>query len=388
MQHQSDSLNKLAAFSMIALAPNPWFSQWMNRQQLLSRMGQFAEVLYSNGLPYSWQLPSPAALFKQPTGRTQHTDNVQLYLPSSLQFRMPKLPVVDRWAMRHFGQRLSRYTNRQKQRVLYIFHPAYSPYMDVIDHDILVYHPYDNFSKQGEFSQELRHNEARLMKSANLVITPSVGVSSELGQTYGRAEVETVHNGVDFAHFSAYAATDNRPRTGQKTNIAYIGSINLKLDMDALLWIAKHISHATLHLVGPVGQMGAKQAAFDQLKAMPNVQLHGPKSHMELPAIAATMDCLLMCYDTSPSLWAQHAYPLKLNEYLAVKKPVVSCPLPSVPGIEHYVDIAATPSEWQQRIDGIIAGNYHKTEAGFEYASRQDWMTRVAQIAELLDTVK
>ena len=44
-----------AQFTVIALAPNDWRGQWVNRQYLLSRLGQRHAVLYSMGAWTVWE---------------------------------------------------------------------------------------------------------------------------------------------------------------------------------------------------------------------------------------------------------------------------------------------------------------------------------------------
>jgi hypothetical protein len=39
---------------LLALAPNSWDGQWMNRQQILSRLGAHHDVLYSTGAWSVW----------------------------------------------------------------------------------------------------------------------------------------------------------------------------------------------------------------------------------------------------------------------------------------------------------------------------------------------
>ncbi|MBN7820375.1 glycosyltransferase [Bowmanella yangjiangensis] len=368
-------------FDIIAIAPNIWTSQWMNRQQLMSRIGGYTKVVYSSGLPFNWQRRLPGDLFYIPTGKFEKMDNVWVDTPPGWMIRTPRLPRLERFVLAQHAERLQKNLSN-KPRLLYVFHPMFASYLDHITVDKLVYHPYDDFAKQGTFSPEMAQQEARLMAEADLVITPSQGVSEELAKRYGRDNVETVHNGVDFEAFSQPSNSSIKLNEGQ--NIAYLGSINVKVDIPLLLEISRQLPSTFIHLVGPVGVMGDKQRDFEQLKQRHNVILHGPVSHQALPGIAQQMDCLLMCYDTSPTLWARHAYPLKLNEYLATKRPVVSCPLPSVPDLSRLLSVAQTPAEWVDAIQEILVGQYQKLDTGFSYAQRQDWNSRVEQIGHLL----
>ena len=379
----------MSQYNFFVLAPNPWKSQWMNRQQICSRLTQYGDVHYSTGCKYSWDLAAKSDLFSQPKSSWHEMNGVKVFFPSSLWVRIPKIGFFDNLIKSQFSKAFtngqSKVSASTRQAVNYVFHPEYADYLSSMPEGILVYHPYDNFSKQGTFTQQMRDKEQWLMENADLVITPSKGVSLALSQDYKRDQVETVHNGVDFAAFSACAA-DEPLSQREKKRVAYVGSINVKVDIAVLLHLLKNMPDTEFVMVGPVGVMADKQSLFDELKQCPNVTFMGPQSHLDLPAISASMDCLLMCYDTSPALWAEHAYPLKLNEYLAVKKPVVSCPLPSVPGIADYLDVASTPDEWLASVSNALnTPDREKIEAGYAYAQHQDWQNRAEQIFQLIE---
>lgn len=383
MSNRDDLPMKLEQLDFIVLAPNDWSGQWMNRQQIFSRVGLFANVVYSSGLSYVWENRSLCGFLKQVRSESKHEDNVTVLKPSTLLFRWDKFPLYNTFSMKKFATSLNKKTQPNRKRVLYIFHPRYAHYIEFIQHDILVYHPFDDFSKQGTFSQTAKEAEQTLMERADLVITPSTGVSQALSRKYSRPQVETVNNGVDFESFSA-AQRNNKANT--KCKVGYIGSINVKVDIAVLLHLVKSLPEISLELVGPIGLMAYKQPLFDELCLQKNVNFWGSKHYSELPTIMANMDCLLMCYDTSPDLWAKHAYPLKLNEYLATRRPVVSCPLLSVPGIDEYLDIAEEPDDWVRHVKRSLADpDRKKIEMGFQYAAKQDWLSRVEQIANLLN---
>jgi hypothetical protein len=388
MQPQSQITDTLSNYDFVVMAPNDWLGQWMNRQQLFSRIGQHTNVVYSQGLPYSWDLKSFRDLLKRPF-RQQKIDNfVTLDLHSSLLVRWPKSQLLEKALLKIHGRQLEKLASRQKKRVLYIFHPHFYDYVDVVEHDLLIYHPYDDFIKQGAQSSSLSKNESSLVNRADIVITPSMGVTENLSKRYGRSDIKTVHNGVDFAGFSNTRNVHKDVQAIDSPRVGYIGSINIKVDIDLLLDLSNSFPQVNLLLVGPVGVLGVKEELFKKLSEQKNVHLLGSRHYSELPSIAAGMDCHLMCYDTSPTLWAKFAYPLKLNEYLATKKPVISCPLPSVENLNQFVDVVTSPDECKKALEKILLGKYDKSARGFEYASHQDWLSRVAEIAELIRLVR
>ena len=384
-----DVASALMKFEFFVLAPNDWNGQRMNRQQLFSRFARYSPIIYSNGLKHTWELINITNILSNPISHFEQCEDVQVDRPSSLLLRYKKLKFYDNIVLRAYSNHLTSRKNSNKKSILYIFHPQFKEYVHTIKHDILVYHPYDDFSKQGEgFSQHVS-DEKYLVEKADIVITPSAGLSNNLINKYHRMNIKTVHNGVDFKAFSHYAnkTINNQIKEPAKKRVGYIGSINVKVDIEMLLYLATRFPDVSFELIGPVGVMDNKKTAFEQLKNMDNVILWGSKPYDELPQLTAAMDCLLMCYDTSPELWAGLAYPLKLNEYLAVKVPVISCDLPSVPELNSLVDVATTHQQWATSLTEILTGNYSKQDTGFLYAAKQDWNARVTEIARLLNEI-
>lgn len=384
MVNEHDRSHVLGSCEFVVLAPNNWFGQWMNRQQLFSRIGQYSKVTYSQGIPFSWEVSSAFQLFSNIWSYSREDSNVQVDVPSSLLVRVKKVDLLEKIALKIHSANLV--MQPSKTRVLYIFHPMFAEYVDTIEHDILVYHPYDDFSKQGEMGPQSEIGEKRLIGQANEIITPSIDLTHNLKEKYHREDIHTVNNGVDFEAFSSnkigFHPTDILSIV--KPRIGYIGSINVKVDLDLLYLLSNKFEHASFILVGAVGFLGKKKSVFDKLKQQKNVFFLGSKPHTELPAYARAMDCLLMCYDNSPELWAKYAYPLKLNEYLAARVPVVSCELSSVEGLDELVDVAYTKEEWISAVRNILEGNYSKINSGYEYAAKQDWSNRVNAIVALL----
>ena len=377
----------LNSCEFVVMAPNSWFGQWMNRQQLFSRIGVYSKVIYSKGLPYTWELKKYSSVLSSPIGGVELDSNVLVDEPSSLLVRWKKYPLFERLVLKlHIWQLLSRLDDN-KYRILYIFHPNYIDYVDLIPHDILVYHPYDDFLKQGDSNKDIKIIESKLIAKADMVFAPSVGITENLKKRYNRQNIQTILNGVDFSSFSS--AQKNSTHTEiekiKRPRIGYIGSINKKVDFELLCLLSEKFSFASIILVGPLGNMGEKQEAFEQLCRRKNVHILGERHYSELPSIASGMDCHLLCYDTSPKLWAKYSYPLKLNECLATKIPTVSCDLPSIEGLASMVDVAFSPEDWIKSINRILAGDNAKTEKGYEYASKQDWSNRVDLVAGLIE---
>ena len=98
------------------------------------------------------------------------------------------------------------------------------------------------------------------------------------------------------------------------------------------------------------------------------------------------MDVNIICYRLKKGMWTQGIYPLKLHEYLATGKPVVSSPLSSVKEFSAVVALADDVDQWHQRISSALRyGGVGTTAARRSVAQENDWSARVLRIRQLLD---
>ena len=79
-------------YAILALAPQVWHEQWVNRQQLLSRIGRHHAVLYSTGGWFLWDRTADEWRGAAFSGRMEHTDNVWVDESPRYLMRWPKCP--------------------------------------------------------------------------------------------------------------------------------------------------------------------------------------------------------------------------------------------------------------------------------------------------------
>jgi glycosyltransferase involved in cell wall biosynthesis len=84
--------------------------------------------------------------------------------------------------------------------------------------------------------------------------------------------------------------------------------------------------------------------------------------------------------------YTKYIYPLKLHEYLACGRPVVSSPIRSVQEFARVVRLARTAEEWSQALSDALAasGSVEQMEARRNVAREHDWDNLVWLIARTL----
>ena len=371
-------------YRVLALAPNPWHGPWMNRQQLLSRLGKKHAVLYSQGLWNVWDRGEPGWQAGSWLGAFEKTDAIVADSAPKLLLRWPGAPQLDRAVLRLGAGRWRRKLRKMGSGplVAHVFHPLFWPQLGPVQADFVVYHAYDMHSKTPGWTAELDSFQCKLLQRSDLVIASSQQTAHELARSCAR-EVRFLPNGADYDAFAGAAESAIEPAKLAPIphpRIGYTGNINRKVDLPLILRLASEHPQWHFVLIGAPGNLDAATGvAMRGLERLDNVHLLGPMLPRELPAYVACMDVNIMSYRMAPELWTEWIYPLKLHEYLASGRPVVATNLPSLQEFANVVRLAHDEAEWdlrlRQAIDGAGAGSKQERQA---VARQNTWDARVA----------
>lgn len=374
---------------ILALAPNPWEGQWMNRQQILSRLAGRHDIVYSNGPWTVWDRDDPRWRRAPHLGGFRQRDGVWVDDPPRWLLSWPTRPrwdgLVHAACARRWRRRLERLGGAPV--VAWLFHPSLIQHAEALRPDRLIYHPFDLFTATPGWKAQHDVKEEHALARADLIITSSEAARTVLAGRSGRT-VHWVPNGVDADAFAAAAAAGEAPPDLEaipRPRLGYVGSINRKVDFPLIEALALREPSWQFVFVGPVfGQDETTAPALERCRSLPNIHFLPARSHRELPATMAALDVGLMCYRTET--WAQYGYPLKLHEYLATGLPVVSTALPAVTEFSGLVRIAAGEQDWHEALEAAIAGEAPGSrETRQAEAAMNTWDNRVGRIAELLD---
>lgn len=374
---------------ILALAPNDWDGLWMNRQQLLSRLGESFPVLYSTGVRSTWDADflsrGPGGLF----GRFVSRGNVRVDRAAALILRIPRLSRLDdavvRIAVRRWRRELGRYGSGPL--VAYVFHPQYQEYLHRLRPDFVVFHAYDLYSRGPGWSADDEAAQRQLLNVADLIVATSRVIADELG-AQARRHVHLVPNGVDYEAFSCPSADPEPADLAQipHPRIGHVGRLNAKVDIQLIIELARRHPEWSFLLVGPIVDLTAEdQAAYEPCRRIPNIHLLGVKPRQDLPRYVRRLDVGMLAYRQGV-LWTAGIYPLKLHEYLAGGLPVVSSDIPSVRDFPQVVRTAATLEEWSAAIAAACTDNRPERRRLRQDTARENsWDQRVRTLKGLIE---
>lgn len=374
--------------NIVALAGNDWSGPWMNRQQLLSRLGHRHNVLYSNGLLSLWDRGNEKWRSSGWRHRVAHADQVHIDQPGKLLPRWQTAGPWDRFALRRIARRWRRRLDHEgRPLVAYVFHPRYWPYIDALSPDYLVYHCYDLYRETPGWNSQLENWQRHLIQRANFSVASSQVIKTDLA-SMSRGPVHFLPNGADYEAFAAgHAAPEPEDLTTiPRPRLAYVGNINRKVDLALLAELARAQPDWQFVMIGGVGNLDEPTtAAYADCRKLANIHWLGQKRPTELPAYVGHTDVNLMAYRSGPGVWTKGIYPLKLHEYLAAGPPVVSAPIDSVEPFSDVVTLATGVDDWQQAIaTALERGADDGRDARQSVAHKNSWDARVQRLESLL----
>ena len=257
-------------------------------------------------------------------------------------------------------------------------HPAH--FLGQLREDFSVYYCIDDYSALPDVDKnQVARLDAELTDHAGLIFVSS----SKLLESKKKRNPRTIYSphGVDTELFArAQAALPPHEGTHKLTRpvIGLHGLIDERLDLEIVASIARARPQWTLLLIGHVA------TDVSALRRLPNVVLAGMVPYETLPDWARAYDVSIMPYKRGP--FAENANPLKLREYLACGKPVVSTPMPSVEPFREHVLTAGNADEFVACIENALASDSSEaTRARMAAIEHMSWDARVAEVVALVE---
>ena len=222
-----------------------------------------------------------------------------------------------------------------RRPLLWVHCPAGAPLRDRLAHEALFMQRTDRFEAFPEGDPAVLGRQiAQLKATADVAVYAAPALMAE--ETVEVCRPLLVTHGVDLETFTAAgrsggpAPADVAPIKGPR--IGFIGGIDAHtFDPPLFLDVARRMPDCNFVMIGgcslPEGWC-----------SLPNVHLLGRKPYAQVAGYMAAMDALIMPWNNSA--WIKACNPIKLKEYLAVGRPVVTTPFDALEGWHHLVRVA------------------------------------------------
>ncbi len=250
--------------------------------------------------------------------------------------------------------------------------------------ELFIYQTRDDISQARHSAKHGVYLENEQVKKAKLVLA----TSKELTKLKYALNPNTYHlpNAADVELFTV-ARGKNMPVPPELKNkkgkvILYMGNIGwARVDFPLLKKIADN-PECTLLLVGPTDSDEQVKVGLDKMQ---NVIFTGAKKISELPAYVAYSDCTLIPFQCNTL--TKSIYPLKINEYLAAGKPVVTTNFSD--DIQDFKEVAYVTNTHEQFLEmiekSLLEDSPEKQKLRIKVAEQNSWTARVETFWQLIE---
>lgn len=298
----------------------------------------------------------------------------------------PMLPFSGRYraASRLTGRRVGRYISSVMENygfvkpVLWCTSAICADIVQNIPHSAVIYDAsYDHLLAGGRISPEMM---GKLDKELSSLAALTLASSGERLDSLSKncSNTRLLPNGVDFELFNR-VAEGGEPFPKELFNIqnpmiGHIGTVDSALDLTYIEAAAKVHPEWSFVFVGKI----YPDADLSPVEGLKNVHMLGQKSYHNLPSYLQRFD---VCVNISRSA-AWGLSPLKLYEYLATGKPIVSTPHPKQ--VLDYMDVvylAGTHEEFcEQCRKAISEHDAWRVRSRTAYGKAASWDARVREL--------
>jgi len=368
---------------VVALVPDPWNAVWQARHQVLTRLTRYFPVVWSNP-PRAWRDVLRGSMIQPMSHELIAPDGLSIYEPEAW---LPELYRPSWLAALTRNARLSRARSlliRQGCRtiILCVWRPELARTSDGARFELICYHIDDEYSFS-ETETPISDIERQLIAAVDQVFISSPALMAKKGAI--NTSTTFAPNGTDYA---AYAAESPEPpdiASIPHPRIGFSGVVTRHLDWPMLNRLPKARPDWSFVFVGPIQDHSGTQRAAEKLSRFPNVHFLGLKTPPQLAAYPRHFDVCVMPYRMDD--YTKYIYPLKLHEYLASGRPVVTARIRSVEEFKNVLTLVDDVDRWPNAIAEALspaANSPERRKARQAVALQHDWNLLVNRMARTM----
>ncbi len=315
------------------------------------------------------------------------TGTTDLFVFSTIDSFFSHQKVVDK-----LNQVLEKVNVPEKTRVLWSYFPMFVDYFNKIKADLKVFDTVDNWIAHPSFikhKERLKNNYQIIAQKSDLIFTVSKNLIDFFHELGRDEDVFWIPNGVDVKHFSkSKLQTPKDLKKIPHPIIGYVGVIQQRADLDLLEYLAEKNPDKSFVLIGPLWPVyfrKLRQPAIEikKLKKYKNIYLLGRKPYQISPAYIKSFDVAICPHRLDTFI--KYTNSLKVLEYLACGRPVVTTPPSGVERFSHLVYIAQDYQDFNKKLDQAIKDDRPELrEKRMEKMKEQDWGLRIKRMINLI----
>lgn len=269
--------------------------------------------------------------------------------------------------------------------VALVVSPIWEPWLDELPFGRVIYDCIDELQvhvKRPELTPIYVEWENRLLDRAAGAVATAESLRDTLHARRPDLPITLIRNGVDVERFQHLAATTPRPvdlPAGDRPIVGFVGALYEWVDWQLIENTIRALPEYDFVFVGPEDGRGEPE----RLANLANAYLLGPRPYDQVPAYVQASDVCWVPFKQDAI--GKAANPVKIYEYLALGKPVVTTPVADTNRFEGVVTVVTDAAE---AIDGLRAACESTPEQVAErvaFARRNTWQARARDYCRFIN---
>lgn len=351
---------------------------WTSKQHIANLLAVENRVLFVERRPWLWEIRRWLSLFKG--GVSKDKGNLWLLpvlylIPGNYRCRF--VNALNQRLTIFFLRRALRRLNFRNPVVWSFVHDAHS----VIEKlgRLRIYHCVDNWREFPRWEKELaRRLEEMTARVSHIVFASAMVLAKRLKRL--NPETHYFPNAVDLDAFRS-RSSDRIPQDLARIpgpRICYMGSLEMWFDVSLVRAVARRRPEWSFVLFGALGKTFTGHALFN----LPNVTYLGLKRKDTLRDYLLACDVCIIPFKVNNLTKA--VSPLKLFEYFACGKPIVSTDLPEAARFTPLVRIARTPAAFERAVRESLKEGGKLFRRRIAAAWENSWARRIEEYTRII----
>lgn len=351
-------------YDMIVFCHLRWDFVYQRPQHLISRMAKDLKIL----------------LIEEPIVKNDSGDFANLIIiHKNLHVLQPMADSIEA-----IGDIIPLYVTNKNISTGWFYSASFSPLLQSINFDTIVYDCMDELSLFKGAPQHLIDQEKFLLANADIVFTG--GKSLYESKKKMHENVYCFPSSVDEDHFSQQLTYEDVPNDMRRINspiVGYFGVIDERIDYDLIRETAVLLPNINFVMIGPF----AKVEEHDLPRAT-NIHYLGMKSYDELPNYLCGFDVAMMPFALNDA--TKYISPTKTLEYMAAGKPIISTKIADVvTDYSHCVKLVSNATEFANEIESLLENKNGLTlQSQYrEILDRTSWDATANRMKSIIKTI-